>query len=275
MQVKLCSERSAALIRWKVKDRETIWRLLSYLSTRSPGDFAIILQMYALHSKDGMLTQEHLPPALELEKANRTAGILEYWFLKREKNLASSSSSFSNCSKKSIVLKMESRSFPFIHEDTGVEDGVVTLSNILVFDELKPSYPIRSVLVLTFRKNSLIAMEHGKSDMSKRCLSQKKWIGLKVVFYLRIPYYFTKHPNKLRLCMRGCVSGIFAISPKLGVQNTWLHLWPRPDRQRPQIHSIINSSTHLNWPLSLRIQIIWWQRPRKLTLPWAPNQIKR
>lgn len=77
MQVKLCSERSTALIIWKVERLGNHLGTLSYLSTRSPGDFPIRLQMYALHSKDGMLTQGTLPPPLELEKANRTAGILE------------------------------------------------------------------------------------------------------------------------------------------------------------------------------------------------------
>ena len=122
------------------------------------------------------------PPPLELEKTNRTSGILECWLLKREKNLASSNSSFSFGSKNQWFWKWKADLSHLSMKILGQKMEWWHYLIYLFLHELKPSCSIRSVLVLTFRKNSLIAMEYVKSDMSKRCLSQNNGLVWKWYF---------------------------------------------------------------------------------------------
>lgn len=88
-------------------------------------------------------------------------------------------------------------------------------------------------------------MEHGKSDMSKWCLSQKMdWFESVILF--KDTHYF-KASQQIEIMHEGMCLRIFASSLQVGSPKYMAPSRPRPDRQRPQIHSIINSLTHPNF----------------------------
>lgn len=83
-------------------------------------------------------------------------------------------------------------------------------------------------------------MEHG-NQICLNDASAKKMDWFESVILFKDTLLFHKASQQIEIMHEGDVSGMLCQLTKLGAQNTWLHLWPRPHWPEPQIHSIINA----------------------------------